>query len=109
MSRYIPGEYIYILTLYILTWVSIYRLTSGRYIYIYSPEGWGVYALYATSSAFEVSRDHGIYICTTFTPQIKGKPVHIPYNGNDSRKKTFANFAILGAFVNVFLQIFSYN
>ena len=31
-------------------------------IYIYSPEGWGVYALYATSGAFEDSRNHGIYI-----------------------------------------------
>ena len=30
----------------------------------------------------------------------------IPYNGNDSRKKTFANFAILVAFANVFLLNF---
>ena len=30
----------------------------------------------------------------------------IPYNENDSRKKTFTNFAILGAFANVFLQNF---
>ena len=29
------------------------------------------------------------------------------YNGNDLRKKTFANFAILGAFANVYLQFFS--
>ena len=35
--------------------------------------------------------------------------VNIPYNGNVSRKKTFTNFAILGAFADVFLQNFSYN
>ena len=34
---------------------------------------------------------------------------YIPYNGNDSWKKTFTNFATLGAFVKIFLQNFSYN
>ena len=49
-------------------WLSFYlRCESGTYIiiYIYSPVGslgCGVYTLYATSGAFEVSRDHGIYI-----------------------------------------------
>ena len=27
---------------------------------------WGAYALYATSGAFEVSRDHGIYIYSIY-------------------------------------------
>ena len=36
-------------------------------------------------------------------------PQQIPYNGNDLRKKTFVNFAILHAFANIFLQDFFYN
>ena len=66
-------------SIYIYIYLGEYIYSPQVGIYIYSHVGWGVYALYATSGAFEVLCDHGIYIYAlyilyiicTFTDKIR--------------------------------------
>ena len=48
-----------------------------------------------------------IYIVTDCFNRIFDCSIRVPYNGNHPRKKSFANFANLEAFANVFLHFLS--